>query len=69
MNLDTWGKTKWQGLKGKSGPPGNMNGFQHGLADIQKRSKEGSLRSMRRMSGSKFDSAEKPNWYLVIFKK
>ena len=54
MNLDTWDKTKWQGLKGKSGPPGNMNGFQHGLADIQKRSKEGSLRSMRRMSGSKF---------------
>jgi hypothetical protein len=25
------------GLKGKSGPPGNMNLFKHGLAAIQKR--------------------------------
>jgi hypothetical protein len=25
------------GLKGKSGPPGNMNAFKHGLAAIQKR--------------------------------
>ena len=24
------------GLKGKSGPPGNMNAFKHGLAAIQK---------------------------------
>ena len=23
------------GLKGKSGPPGNMNAFKHGLAAIQ----------------------------------
>jgi hypothetical protein len=28
------------GLKGKSGPPGNMNAFKHGLAVIQKRRKE-----------------------------
>jgi hypothetical protein len=28
------------GLKGKSGPPGNMNAFKHGLAAIQKRRKE-----------------------------
>jgi hypothetical protein len=28
------------GLKGKSGPPGNMNAFKHGLAAIQKRSEE-----------------------------
>jgi hypothetical protein len=24
------------GMKGKSGPPGNMNAFKHGLAAIQK---------------------------------
>jgi hypothetical protein len=30
------------GLRGKSGPPGNMNGFKHGLAAIQKR-REGSV--------------------------
>jgi hypothetical protein len=41
------------GLKGKSGPPGNINAFKHGLAAIQKRREEG-LSSMRRMSGSKF---------------
>jgi hypothetical protein len=35
MNLGNWDKTKWQ-LKGKSGPPGNMNAFKHGLAAIQK---------------------------------
>ena len=29
------------GLKGKSGPPGNMNDFKHGLAAIQKRREEG----------------------------
>jgi hypothetical protein len=29
------------GLKGKSGPPGNMNAFKHGLAAIQKRRAEG----------------------------
>jgi hypothetical protein len=29
------------GLKGKSGPPGNMNAFKHGLASIQKRRDEG----------------------------
>jgi hypothetical protein len=28
------------GVKGKSGPPGNMNAFKHGLAAIQKRRKE-----------------------------
>ena len=28
------------GLKGKSGPPGNMNAFKHGLAAIQKRREE-----------------------------
>ena len=28
------------GLKGKSGPPGNMNAFMHGLAVIQKRREE-----------------------------
>jgi hypothetical protein len=29
------------GLKGKSGPPGNMNAFKQGLAAIQKRREEG----------------------------
>jgi hypothetical protein len=29
------------GLKGKSGPPGNMNAFKHGLASIEKRREEG----------------------------
>lgn len=28
------------GLKGKSGPPGNMNAFKHGFAVIQKRREE-----------------------------
>jgi hypothetical protein len=28
------------GLKGKSGPPGNMNAFKHGLAAIRKRREE-----------------------------
>jgi hypothetical protein len=28
------------GVKGKSGPPGNMNVFKHGLAAIQKRREE-----------------------------
>ena len=27
-------------LKGKSGPPGNMNAFKHGLAAIEKRREE-----------------------------
>ena len=29
------------GLKGKSGPPGNMNAFKHGLAAIQNRREQG----------------------------
>jgi hypothetical protein len=29
------------GVKGRSGPPGNMNAFKHGLASIQKRRDEG----------------------------
>ena len=31
------------GLKGKSGPPGNMNAFKHGLAAIQKRREESTI--------------------------
>jgi hypothetical protein len=34
------GRNEMAGLKGKSGPPGNMNAFKHGLAAIQKRRKE-----------------------------
>jgi hypothetical protein len=40
MNLDTREK-RMSGLKGKSGPPGNMKAFKHGLASIQKRREEG----------------------------
>jgi hypothetical protein len=29
------------GVKGRSGPPGNMNAFKHSLASIQKRREEG----------------------------
>jgi hypothetical protein len=36
MNPATWDETNMAGLKGKSGPPGNMNAFKHGLAAIQK---------------------------------
>jgi hypothetical protein len=35
------GQNEMAGLKGKSGPPGNMNAFKHGLAAIQKRREEG----------------------------
>src|SRR5215813_9295637 len=35
------GQNEMAGLNGKSGPPGNMNAFKHGLAAIQKR-REGS---------------------------
>ena len=38
------------GLKGKSGPPGNMNAFKHGLAAIQKRREENISPSTRRTS-------------------
>jgi hypothetical protein len=34
------GRNEMAGLKGKSGPPGNMNTFKHGLAAIQKRREE-----------------------------
>jgi hypothetical protein len=39
MNLDT-GQNEMAGLKGKSGPVGNMNAFKHGLAAIQKHREE-----------------------------
>jgi len=42
------------GLKGKSGPPGNMNALKHGLAAIQKRREESIPTEHRRPSGSKF---------------
>jgi hypothetical protein len=40
------------GLKGKGGPPGNMNAFKHGLAAIQKRLEEGVRPNMKRPAGS-----------------
>ena len=33
------------GIKGKSGPPGNMNAFKHGLAAIEKKQEAGLLSS------------------------
>jgi hypothetical protein len=41
MNPVTWDQNEMAGLKGKSGPPGNMNAFKHGLTAIQKRREEG----------------------------
>jgi hypothetical protein len=40
MNPAIRGINEMAGLKGKSGPPGNMNAFKHGLASIQKRREE-----------------------------
>ena len=34
------GQNEMAGLKRKSGPPGNMNAFKHGLAAIPKRREE-----------------------------
>jgi hypothetical protein len=34
------GRNEMAGLKGNSGPPGNMNAFKQGLAAIQKRREE-----------------------------
>lgn len=42
------------GLKGKSGPPGNINAFKHGLAAIQKRREESITTEHEEASGSKF---------------
>jgi hypothetical protein len=42
MNLDR-GKNEMAGLKGKSGPPGNMNSFKHGLSTIAKNQQNGTL--------------------------
>ena len=36
-------KAGMAGMKGKSGPPGNMNAFKHGLAAIQKRREESTI--------------------------
>jgi hypothetical protein len=33
--------SRQRGIKGRSGPPGNMNAFKHSLAAIQKRREEG----------------------------
>jgi len=33
----------WQGISGRSGPPGNQNAFRHGLAGIAQRRADGSL--------------------------
>jgi hypothetical protein len=42
------------GLKGKSGPPSNINAFKHGLAAIQKRREESITTEHEEASGSKF---------------
>jgi hypothetical protein len=43
------GQNEMAGLKGKSGRPGNMNAFKHGLAAIQKR-REASITTEREES-------------------
>jgi hypothetical protein len=43
LSLPSYGskmERAWLEMKGKSGPPGNMNAFKHGLAAIQKRREE-----------------------------
>jgi hypothetical protein len=45
------GQNEIAGLKGKSGPPGNMNAFKHGLAAIQKWREEGVITSKRNPKG------------------
>jgi hypothetical protein len=50
------GQNEMAGLKGKSGPPGNMNAFKHGLVAIQKRREESITASTRKASGSKFST-------------
>jgi hypothetical protein len=42
------------GLKGKSGPPGNVNAFKHGLAAIQKGARRALPAITRKTSGSRF---------------
>ena len=42
------------GVKGRSGPPGNMKAFKHGLAAIQKRREESITTEHEEASGSKF---------------
>jgi len=38
------------GVKGKIGPPGNMNAFKHGLAAIQKRREQSYLARRERQA-------------------
>jgi hypothetical protein len=54
MNLDTREETNGR-IEGKSGPPGNMNAFKHGLAAIQKRREESITTSTRKASGNRLD--------------
>ncbi len=48
------------GLKGKSGPPGNMNAFEHGLVAIPKR-REGHSRSTKERVGGRSPKAHRRN--------
>src|SRR5262245_66439435 len=47
------------GLKGKSGPPGNMNAFKHGLTAIRSGRGKNSDRSTRRVGGRSPKSVSK----------
>ena len=46
------------GLKGKSGPPGNMNAFKYGLAAIQKPRTNGPLNQDERVYALIFSGLE-----------
>jgi hypothetical protein len=51
------GNNEMAGLKGKSGPPGNMNAFKHGLAAIQKMARG---RHSNRARGERPKSVHRP---------
>src|SRR5262249_16453751 len=52
------GQNEMAGLRGKSGPPGNLNAFKHGLAAIQKRRINGPLNQDERVYALKFPRFE-----------
>src|SRR5262245_43415666 len=58
------------GLKGKSGPPGNMNAFKHGLTAIRSGRGKNSDRSTRRVGGRSPKSVSKervfPGKFLAV---
>src|SRR5215468_3680892 len=50
------------GVKGRSGPPSNMNAFKHGLVAIQKRRRRALPRSTRK----EFSCAKEASWMKLV---